>query len=109
MTSIPFSKMKMRFRRNITIHHLICGCSRQEARVLLSLMEGKTYQSIADEMGIGKDTVQDYAERAKSKLARMRENGVQSALFDDFNVMGDMDGVYISGLFRQPEPELAVH
>ncbi len=71
--------------------------SRQESRVLRSLMEGKTFQEIADEMGVIKSTVQKYAERAKDKLNRMRDNGVQMALFDD---MEDSEGVYISGLWQ---------
>ena len=79
--------------------------SPMEAQVLLSLMDGKKYRDIAREMGVSKRSVQTHAERAKAKLERMRENGVQCALFDDF---GDMGGVYISGLFRQTEAEVVV-
>jgi RNA polymerase sigma factor (sigma-70 family) len=69
----------------------------QETRVLRLLMEGKTFQEVADEMGVTKSTVQKYAERAKDKLNKMRDNGVQMALFGD---MDDTEGVYISGLWQ---------
>jgi DNA-binding CsgD family transcriptional regulator len=75
----------------------------QESRVLRSLMEGKSFQEVADEMGVTKSAVQKYAERAKAKLDRMRYNGVQMALFDDVD---DTEGVYISGLWKS---KVAVH
>jgi DNA-binding NarL/FixJ family response regulator len=71
--------------------------SYQESRVIRLLMEGKTFQEVADEMGVTKSTAQIYAKRAKDKLNRMRDNGIQMALFGD---MDDTEGVYISGLWR---------
>ncbi|GMA65745.1 LuxR C-terminal-related transcriptional regulator (plasmid) [Alicyclobacillus fastidiosus] len=69
----------------------------RESRVLRSLMDGMTFQEIADSMKITKSTVQKYADRARAKLSRMRTAGVQMALF---NSLDDDGGVFASGLFR---------
>ncbi|GMA65788.1 LuxR C-terminal-related transcriptional regulator (plasmid) [Alicyclobacillus fastidiosus] len=74
--------------------------SRRESYVLRSLMDGMTFQEIADDMGLTKSSVQKYAEWARSKLSRIRTSGVQTALF---NTLDDSCGVYVSGLFRTSE------
>jgi RNA polymerase sigma-70 factor, ECF subfamily len=84
---------EMEISLSLDMRRLSC----QESRVLRSLMEGKSFQEVADEMGVTKSTVQKYVERAKAKLNRMRHNGVQMALFDE---MDDTEGVYISGLWQ---------
>ncbi|CAM3900744.1 sigma factor-like helix-turn-helix DNA-binding protein [Alicyclobacillus pomorum] len=75
----------------------------QESRVLRLLMGGMSFQEVAQDMGVTKSTVQKYAERAKAKLRRLQNSGVQMALFDDTK---DTEGVYISGLWKS---KVAVH